>query len=301
MVDWLISDDPRAAWVRDNVEVLGYPVLNPSGRYAGTNRTTVNNIGRDPNGLWDATRWSNNSFGCGGDNCQEIRATGEAMIADIAATPGAVDTFIDFHSTVPDYQIDEVNHIPDDFAYFDPDDANADWWLELELLQPNVLQEPSGGGNFTTAGFSRRILGAEVEVTFETQFTWERNTDYYLGLGRNFGIAFYNAWAPELAGDYNDDGVVDAADYVVWRNNMNSGAALPNDDSPGVGQDDYDRWRANFGATASLAAGSTVGTAAQVPEPGSIALSLVMLLHSLVSPRLRRKFVGLPFSGSRAT
>src|SRR5690606_7905094 len=95
MVDWLISDDPRAAWMRDNVEVLGYPVLNPSGRYAGTNRTTVDNIGRDPNGLWDQTRWSNNSYGCGGGDCAEIRALGLAMMADVAAHPGAVRAFID--------------------------------------------------------------------------------------------------------------------------------------------------------------------------------------------------------------
>ena len=31
-----------------------------------------------------------------------------------------------------------------------------------------------------------------------------------------------------LAGDYNEDGTVDAADYVVWRNNLN-GTTLPNE------------------------------------------------------------------------
>src|SRR5690606_26786373 len=151
MVDWLVSPDPRAAWVRDHVEVFGYPILNPSGRFAGTSRTTVNNIGRDPNGLWDATRWSNNSLGCGGANCQEIRQLGQAMIADVGTSPGGVDVFVDFHSTVPDYMIDEVNGIPDDFAFINADDMDSPWWLELKKLQPNILEEESGSGSFTTA------------------------------------------------------------------------------------------------------------------------------------------------------
>ena len=73
LVDWLISDDPRAARLRDIAEVFAYPVLNPSGRYAGMNRTTVGNPSRDPNGLWDSTRWSNGNYGCGSNNCQDIR------------------------------------------------------------------------------------------------------------------------------------------------------------------------------------------------------------------------------------
>ena len=51
-----------------------------------------------------------------------------------------------------------------------------------------------------------------------------------------------------LAGDYNGDDVVDAADYTVWRNNLNSNEQLPNDMTPGsVTADDYDVWKKNFG------------------------------------------------------
>ena len=48
---------------------------------------------------------------------------------------------------------------------------------------------------------------------------------------------------PTTPGDYNSNGIVDAADYVVWRDNIGNGFSLPNDDSPGVGHDDYTRWR----------------------------------------------------------
>jgi hypothetical protein len=75
---------------------------------------------------------------------------------------------------------------------------------------------------------------------------------------------------PGLAGDYNDNGSVDASDYVVWRNNLN-GTSLPNETvSLGtVDQADYDEWRAHFGGSALPAAG------AGVPEPTGILLMLI--------------------------
>lgn len=67
--------------------------------------------------------------------------------------------------------------------------------------------------------------------------------------------------ATTLAGDYNSDGAVNAADYVVWRNG----------DSPDDTQAGYDLWKGNFGRTA--AAGAALGNAsAAVPEPGTLAL-----------------------------
>ncbi|MEX2307131.1 MAG: lamin tail domain-containing protein [Pirellulales bacterium] len=75
-----------------------------------------------------------------------------------------------------------------------------------------------------------------------------------------------------LVGDYNGDGKVDAADYVVWRKN------------PGAfgGAQGYTDWRANFGAMAGSGSGSGAGA---VPEPGSI----VLLLIGLVALRQARR------------
>lgn len=59
------------------------------------------------------------------------------------------------------------------------------------------------------------------------------------------GIAFIGSPFPStcpdtgLPGDYNDDGVVDAADYVVWRRDPGSHG----------GDDGYDVWVRNFGRT----------------------------------------------------
>jgi Protein of unknown function (DUF3466) len=88
-----------------------------------------------------------------------------------------------------------------------------------------------------------------------------------------------------LPGDYNQNGVVDAADYVLWRKNLGSGTSLPNDDTPGVGPDDYTRWRTHFGQTAGNGAGSSSNAA--VPEP----LTWVMLLTGMLSIFFRRRAV----------
>ena len=75
-----------------------------------------------------------------------------------------------------------------------------------------------------------------------------------------------------LAGDYNDDGVVDAADYTVWRDHF-GGTALPFNETASLGSvdnEDYDAWKANFGATDGEGAGSSTA----VPEPSTAILML---------------------------
>ena len=75
-----------------------------------------------------------------------------------------------------------------------------------------------------------------------------------------------------IPGDYNGDGAVNGADYVVWRDNLNTTNTLPNDTSPGnVTSDDYTVWRANFGSAAGGTA-SSVGQAAAVPESATLLL-----------------------------
>jgi hypothetical protein len=75
-------------------------------------------------------------------------------------------------------------------------------------------------------------------------------------------------------GDYNNNGAVDAADYVLWRN----GGPLENDATAGVQPGDYDVWRANFGAGSG--AGAALGVAA-VPEPASLVLFLMGVIAVL--------------------
>jgi hypothetical protein len=81
-----------------------------------------------------------------------------------------------------------------------------------------------------------------------------------------------------LPGDYNQNGTVDAADYAVWRNNVGSPTSLPNDDTPGVADDDYTRWRANFGRSVSGSGSAVVGaTGTSIPEPKAMVQLLVAI------------------------
>jgi hypothetical protein len=76
----------------------------------------------------------------------------------------------------------------------------------------------------------------------------------------------------ELAGDYNNNGAVDAADYIVWRNTLGSPtepAADGNHDNV-VDLADYGIWRNNFGRS-SAGSGSLVGVS-PIPEPASLLL-----------------------------
>jgi hypothetical protein len=81
--------------------------------------------------------------------------------------------------------------------------------------------------------------------------------------------------AAALAGDYNNDGIVSAADYTVWRNNLGA-AALPFNETASLGivdEADYQIWKDNFGATLENNGGGSANNA--VPEPASIVLLLV--------------------------
>jgi hypothetical protein len=86
------------------------------------------------------------------------------------------------------------------------------------------------------------------------------------------GVFVSNAVA-HIPGDFDNDGVVDGADYVVWR-------------KTGGSPTDYDSWRANFGQTlfaGSGAAGYPLGASAAslsaaVPEPKSGIMMLILAI-----------------------
>jgi len=96
---------------------------------------------------------------------------------------------------------------------------------------------------------------------------------YKIGLYVDFAftaLTLEGAPVPQPLGDYSQNGIVDAADYTLWRDNLGSGTALPNDDTAGVGPDDYTRWKTNFGLTAGSGSGTSANAA--VPEPATLVL-----------------------------
>lgn len=88
-----------------------------------------------------------------------------------------------------------------------------------------------------------------------------------------------------VTGDYNGNNTVDAADYTVWRDKLDSTATLPNDPVGGtIGTQQYDNWKANFGQ--SLPGGAAV--ASVVPEPASCVMLLMALMAAACGRRSER-------------
>ncbi|MEM9353290.1 MAG: M14-type cytosolic carboxypeptidase [Planctomycetota bacterium] len=277
MVNWLISDDARAARLRDDVEIFAYPTMNSAGRFAGNNRGTVENPTVEPNGQWNPFLWVDD---------QIIKVNGEAMIADVQSTPGTVvDAYIDFHSTIPTGL--------DDFGFIEIDQGDnlADFWVEFRNLQPNVDETDSTSTNWTAANFAEAFLGAEVDITFETEFGNNRPLSYYQTLGENFGIAFYNAWVqvpnPDAA-DFDEDGDVDAADLAAWENGFSIASGANHWDGDADGDGDVDLadvfvWQQQEGNGVAVTAAASV-----VPEPAAATLTAIALAAGTWVLRFRR-------------
>jgi hypothetical protein len=81
--------------------------------------------------------------------------------------------------------------------------------------------------------------------------------------------------APSVDGDYNNNGKVDAADYVAWRKRNNQSVLLPNDITPGtVSPSDYSVWRTNYFNSVSGSGSGTMLASGDVPEPASGLLAI---------------------------
>lgn len=173
----------------------------------------------------------------------------------------------------------------------------------INFTGPGSITVDSAGINVVTQ--QEDLFSFNIEhTTYED--LWAKGILQANGLsgldGATFGDYFSttNAWgqddytltsligATTLTGDYNGNGIVDAADYTIWRDNLGSTTNLDadGDNSGTVDANDYIVWKNNFGSTA--AAGSLAAGSSAVPEPSSIALVLVMLVAGMASTRTRR-------------
>jgi hypothetical protein len=82
-----------------------------------------------------------------------------------------------------------------------------------------------------------------------------------------------------FVGDYNSDGVVNAADYIVWRNSFGqTGTGLPADGNGNqeIDADDYTLWKSHFGQT--MGSGGLTSPTATVPEPSLVGICYLALV-----------------------
>jgi hypothetical protein len=152
-------------------------------------------------------------------------------------------------------------------------------WLSLDDQENN---DPVGTGWEEAGGSTANILG-EVNLLSATSLN--------NGSSLRFGSAFKPSFPKDLTfrftageqilrgpvkylltGDYNGNGTVDAADYVVWRHTFGQtvayGSGADGDGDGVISLGDFAAWRNSFNATLA----PTAGQATAAPEPSTIRL-----------------------------
>ena len=146
--------------------------------------------------------------------------------------------------------------------------------LKVSLLDGFV---PSTGNSFEIVTAGGRVAGtfgsAQLPV-LEGGMTWS------LVYGVNSVVIQIG-----LLGDYNRNGVVDGADYIVYRNTLGQtgvGLWADGNNNNQIDTGDYAVWRAQLGATGGSGLGFSANDA--VPEP----ISLVLVALCVAAPAIRR-------------
>jgi alpha-glucosidase (family GH31 glycosyl hydrolase) len=152
-------------------------------------------------------------------------------------------------------------------------DLGADGWLSLYLddaTESNLLD-----GAWTVVRDGQLLASTDYLLNADQsllQVSFAGGTTLSLSAG-----------ASVIPGDYNQNGVVDAADYTVWRDHLGQVFSLPNEganSSPGeVTSDDYDFWKSQFGQPI---AGHGSLESIPTPEPASWAILCVALPAVLI-------------------
>jgi GH35 family endo-1,4-beta-xylanase len=128
-------------------------------------------------------------------------------------------------------------------------------------------------------------VGADGTVNFSGYYG-----DYSVTIGnQSFPLSLVKGtptYALQVApGDYNGDGVVDAADYTVWRDTLGSTTDLRADGNGDhvIDSGDFDVWKSTYGTTYSFGAGSGSRASGAVPEPSGLTMMAVGLFGLTVA------------------
>lgn len=230
-------------------------------------------------------------------------------IVRIETQPGAIANIDVMNSITGGYSDTESTHFTDPFtpvpwaigkAYEslqNPNDPpielttgaeivdNTTFTFNLDLDLPGVesyIQEGLSTGAigfFLSSTHSTGELGASGNGYPRWYNREAAGFPYFVPLGYLPQLAIdYEIMPAGIAGDYNGNGVVDAADYVLWRNGSSPDSTLAG----------FNLWKANYGKTADSGAGAGIAHSV-VPEPSAIAfvLTALPLLGSTIFGRIR--------------
>jgi len=265
----IFDDDPGAfrngviefdVWMQKPLPVLGEPggkfwaFLDARIGFGGPDRASVSTLG-------DVTIWDNfriqNVFPPTPDPVESVVDAGAQFTVGLQTTytdpvpDGLMAPDTSFHVKF------EISGTPGNESYaVKVNDTAVTWLQDGEMSHPWVPDAP--GVN---------VLSFLSDASAFNQGAGASNV--YLD---NI-VVINNDLPPAGQGDFNSDGKVDAADYVVWRKGFLGGT---------FDEEDYATWRSNFGTT--FGSGQL---ASQVPEPATGQFLAVLCGLSMVVARLR--------------
>lgn len=173
--------------------------------------------------------------------------------------------------------------------------------LEIDLAAPTSFD--------TVTATLSALLGGDLQVRLANGFLPGKDDTFEIVTGQTISGTFANlsasnrvqiegtsasllvtistshvtlsSFLTNVPGDYNNDGIVDASDYVVWRKSLANNTPLDNETASlgVVDQADVDAWRANYGATM----GQNNLSLFVVPEPSTHLFALVGAIAWLFS------------------
>jgi hypothetical protein len=168
-------------------------------------------------------------------------------------------------------------------------DSSHGFTLTVEMVTADTYRLRVVDDSVTKLDISGQMYGGATSgqgLSSVVIYGSDINYDPPINAGRTIYFDNMQILAPPggIDGDYDDDGKVDAADYVTWRKNAGTTNTLPNDPHGGtIGALQYGTWRANFGLTA----GSGSGLAGVVPEPSAEFLLLFGIVTAIPLRRPR--------------
>ena len=154
----------------------------------------------------------------------------------------------------------------------DPSFSPQDWHDYRLLIEPDADEAGTITAKlFLDGDFGMPILTQFLQTSFFDEIRFGDSTTFNNGV-MDIDFLRFALLGAGVDGDFNGDGNVDAADYVVWRDNLGAvedGSILSGNGNGGiVDQTDYDLWTTHFGS-------SSGGVSTAVPESGSICSLLV--------------------------
>jgi hypothetical protein len=186
--------------------------------------------------------------------------------------------------------------------------------LVLNLILVNVVPAFWPLGQNSAAGYARVRGNGIIGYVGSNLLTWDDGRDVISSvmaheIGHNLGLnhtsngqpnlmspsgtseqlnasqistarssSFAREIALQLAGDYNGDGAIDAADYTIWRNTLGqvgSGLAADGNGNGRIDSGDYIVWKTNYGIDSGATGASGDFS---VPEPSGTAIAISFMV-----------------------